>query len=67
MEDIFKSGLLGLALIGVLVIASANTNKVENPNEDYSVSKTEEALVVDENYATEEDKLKTKEDIHIPL
>ena len=27
MEDIFKSGLLGLALIGTLVLASSNSDK----------------------------------------
>ncbi|WP_350293146.1 hypothetical protein [uncultured Croceitalea sp.] len=66
MEDIFKSGLLGLALIGALVLASANTKKTDNPSKDISASKTEEVLVVDDN-AAEEDKLKSKEDIHIPL
>lgn len=67
MEDIFKSGLLGLALIGALVLASANTNKTDNLNKDYNASKTEEVLVVDEDNAAAEDKLTSKEDIHIPM
>jgi hypothetical protein len=67
MEDIFKSGLLGLALIGTLVFASANTNEVENPNEDYSASKLEEVSTVVEKTSAKENELKSKKNIHIPL
>lgn len=67
MEDIFKSGLLALALIGTLVIASASANEIENPKDDYNTSMQEEVLVVDENNTIKEEKLKSKENIHIPL
>lgn len=67
MEDIFKSGLLGLALIGTLVFASANTTEIENANLENSVNKKEEVLVVDDSSVIKEDNLKAKEDIHIPL
>jgi hypothetical protein len=67
MEDIFKSGILGLALIGTLVLASANTNEIENPNEDYSVGNVEEVSTVDGKIATKENKLESKNNIHTPL
>jgi len=67
MEDIFKSGLLGLALIVTLVFASANANEAENPNKDYSINKVEEVSTVVEKTATKEKKLESKKNIHIPL
>jgi len=67
MEDIFKSGILGLALIGTLVLASANNNEIENANEDYSVSKVEEVSTAVEKASTNEKKLESKKNIHIPL
>lgn len=67
MENIFKSGLLGLALIGALVFASANANEAGSPNEHYSVSKVEEVSTVVEKTATKEKELENKKNIHIPL
>ncbi|WP_394974671.1 hypothetical protein [uncultured Croceitalea sp.] len=66
MKDIFKSGLLGLALIGTLVLASINTNEIENHNSEYNDSKTEE-IVVEDNNILEKDKLTNKDNFHTPL
>ncbi len=66
MKDIFKSGLLGLALIGTLVLASINTNEIENHNSEYNDGKTEE-IVVEDNNILEKDKLTNKDNFHTPL
>jgi hypothetical protein len=66
MEDIFKSGLLGLALIATLALASANTNEVENHSGEFSEGKTEE-IVVEDNNTLEKDKLTNKDNFHTPL
>ncbi len=67
MEDIFKSGLLGLALIGALALASANSSESKNSINDYTESKIEEVTMTVEETVTEEAKIKSKKDFHIPL
>jgi len=67
MEDIFKSGLLGLALIGTLIFASASANEVENTNKGYSASKVEKVSSVADKTATQENNSKDKKNVHIPL
>ena len=66
MEDIIKSGLLGLVLVGALVLASV-TSQGEVSNSNYEISKVEEVSILDDNYKPEEVKVTSKEDIHIPM
>jgi len=67
MEDIFKSGLLGLALLLTLAIASTNSNEPENSKNTYHISMQKETPIVDESNVIVKDKIKSKQDIHIPL
>jgi hypothetical protein len=65
MEDILKSGILGLALIVTLALAAANTNEVENHDGEFNEGETKEVVVEDSN-TLEKDRLTNKDNFHTP-
>lgn len=67
MEDILKSGFLGLALIGTLILASNNAKEIKKQDAMHKAIQIEKIVIADDKNDTSKAKVKEKEIVETPM